>query len=235
VLPSVDAEDGPELADDGVLVGVGADLEAARLGVLNEPGPAGALDAGEGRVEALLEGVEGAVRVVDGAGQSAARGLAAALARGRQVLPEQRVVEVAAAVEVDEGLQGDLGGDVVLGFGFGDLLAEVVVRRHVGVVVVLVVQLHDLARDGGLEGAVVVCGGLVAGISGKRGTALTLQVRQSGLSAHEGGRDASAGGALGSSAERRAQGGGAEESRVHFGWNWCECVIDGMMGMGRYG
>ena len=59
-------------------------------------------------------------------------------------------------MEVDQRLQGNLSLDVILGLGFGDLLAEVVVRGYVGVVVVLVVELHDLARDGGLEGAIVV-------------------------------------------------------------------------------
>ena len=59
-------------------------------------------------------------------------------------------------MEVNQGLQGNLSLDVVLGLGFGDLLAEVVVRSYVCVMVVLVVELHDLARNGGLEGAIVV-------------------------------------------------------------------------------
>jgi hypothetical protein len=51
--------------------------------------------------------------------------------------------------------------------GFGDLLAEVVEGCDVCVVVVLVVEFHDLARDGGLERAVVVWG-LLAFASGPR-------------------------------------------------------------------
>ena len=70
---------------------------------------------------------------------------------------------MAAAVEVDQGLQGDLRLDVFFLLGFGDLLAEVVEGGYVGVVVVLVVQLHDLAGDGGFERAVVVWRVLVAG------------------------------------------------------------------------
>jgi len=81
-------------------------------------------------------------------------GLAAALAAGgRQVLPEEGVVDVAAAVEVEE--RGGGGGlDRVTG---GDGVEGAIEARHVGLVVLLVVQLHDLARDVGLEGAVVVC------------------------------------------------------------------------------
>ena len=66
------------------------------------------------------------------------------------------MVDVATTVEVNHRLQGNLSLDVILGLGFGDLLAEVVVRGYVCVVVVLVVKLHDLARNGGLEGAIVV-------------------------------------------------------------------------------
>jgi hypothetical protein len=44
----------------------------------------------------------------------------------------------------------------LLGGSFGDLLAEVVEGSNVGVVVVLVVELHDLAGDGGLERAIVI-------------------------------------------------------------------------------
>jgi hypothetical protein len=66
------------------------------------------------------------------------------------------VVDVATTVEVNQRLQSNLSLDVVLGLSFSDLLAEVVVRSYVCVMVVLVVELHDLARNGGLEGAIVV-------------------------------------------------------------------------------
>ena len=161
VLPGVDAQNGPELAHDRVLVRVRLDLDAAGLGVLHQPCPAATLDAGQGSVELALECVQASVALVDGAGELAGRRLAAALGGGREVFPEEGVVDVAAAVEVDQGLQSDLGLDVVLGLCLGDLLAEVVVRCHVGVVVVLVVELHDLATDGGLKSAIVVWKGLV--------------------------------------------------------------------------
>jgi len=73
---------------------------------------------------------------------------------------------VPAAVEIDEGLQGDLLGDGVRATGGGgggggglqlaELGGEVVEGVDVGGVVVFVVELHDAAGDGGLEGGVVV-------------------------------------------------------------------------------
>lgn len=60
-------------------------------------------------------------------------------------------------VEVDERLLGDLGLDVTLVLGFLELLDGGVVGGDIGVVVLGVVELHDLAADGGLERAVVIC------------------------------------------------------------------------------
>jgi hypothetical protein len=57
------------------------------------------------------------------------------------------------AIEVDGGLQGDDGLGVVGGL---ELLQRLVEAGDVRLVVLLVVQLHDLAADGGLQGAVVV-------------------------------------------------------------------------------
>jgi hypothetical protein len=59
-------------------------------------------------------------------------------------------------VEVDERLLGDLSLDVTLVLGLLELLDGSVVGGDVGVVVLGVVQLHNLAADGGLERAVVV-------------------------------------------------------------------------------
>jgi hypothetical protein len=60
VLPGVDTQQGLEVAGDGVLVGAGDEAEGARGLVLDDPGPAAALDAGEGGVGLLAEVVEGA-------------------------------------------------------------------------------------------------------------------------------------------------------------------------------
>ena len=60
MLPGVDAEQRGEVADDGVLVRAGDDLQLAGGLVLGQPGPAAALDAGEGGVGLLDEGGVGA-------------------------------------------------------------------------------------------------------------------------------------------------------------------------------
>ena len=61
------------------------------------------------------------------------------------------------SVEVDQWLQGDLLRNVLLVLGRGKLLSRIVERVHIGVVVLGVVKLHDLAGDGRFEGAIVVC------------------------------------------------------------------------------
>lgn len=66
MLPRVDAQQGNEAAGDGVLVCAGDEGEGARRGVLGEPGPAGALDAGKGGVELLDQGLGGAKVLLNG-------------------------------------------------------------------------------------------------------------------------------------------------------------------------
>lgn len=60
------------------------------------------------------------------------------------------------AVEVDQRLQRNLGTNVLLSFRSLELFGCGIVAVDVGLVVVLVVKLHDLARDGGLQGAIVI-------------------------------------------------------------------------------
>lgn len=156
VLPGINTQDWAELANNRILVRVCLDLDAASLSILNQPSPPAALNACQSRVELLLERIQAAVAFIDGLAQSTRGRLAAALACGRQVLPEQAVIDVSSSVEIDQWLQSNLCLDVLLLLGFGDLLAEVIERRYVGVVVVLVVQFHNLAGDGGFKRAIVV-------------------------------------------------------------------------------
>lgn len=76
---------------------------------------------------------------------------------GCQVLPEQCVVNVSTAVEVNQWLQRNCRGNILLCLCSLNLFEGGVVAVDIGLVVVLVVQLHDLAGDGGLECAIVVC------------------------------------------------------------------------------
>lgn len=73
-----------------------------------------------------------------------------------QVLPEQSVVDVAAAVEVEERRDAGGLGRVALGLGLAKGLESAVQAVDVCLVVLGVVQLHDLAGDVRLECTVVV-------------------------------------------------------------------------------
>lgn len=70
---------------------------------------------------------------------------AAAVVLGGQVLPEEGVVQVATAVEVEQGSLGGSGLGVALGLSLSDGLDGRVVAVDVGLVVLGVVELHDLA------------------------------------------------------------------------------------------
>ena len=59
------------------------------------------------------------------------------------------MVDMPTAVEVDQWLQGDLGSDILLLLGGLELLGCGVEAVDVGLMVVLVVELHDLAGDRG--------------------------------------------------------------------------------------
>ena len=67
----------------------------------------------------------------------------------REVLPEERVVDVAPAVELERGLEADA---LARRGGLGVRVLGSVQAVHVRLVVLRVVQLHDLARDVRLEG-----------------------------------------------------------------------------------
>lgn len=66
VLPSINAHQRLQVAANGVLVRAGDETEGAGGLVLDQPGPAGALDAGKSGVGLLLEVVEGAEVLLDG-------------------------------------------------------------------------------------------------------------------------------------------------------------------------
>lgn len=161
MLPHVNAEDGHLAPNNRVLV-LGRHNREPRLLVLHQPSPPTPLDPQKRAVELLLERVEATPRLPDLRHERRGRlGLGVGGGAGGQVLPEEGVVDVAAAVEADGGLEGDAAGDVAR-LGGGRLgLERVVEVRHVGVVVLAVVELHDLGRDAGLKS-------LNAGLDGSR-------------------------------------------------------------------
>lgn len=125
--------------------------------VLDEPSPATALDTSKSSVNLCLELVETAKGVVDGRSESTRRGLTTTSVLGGQVLPEESVVQVTTTVEVDGGLESNLSGNVALVLSLLELLNGGIVVVDVGVVVSLVVKLHDLTGDGRLQSTIVVC------------------------------------------------------------------------------
>lgn len=140
VLPSVDAEKRDVVARHGVLVGTSDDLQSSRALVLGQPRPAAALDTRECGVNLLPKLVDGAKVLLDGRLEGARRVAATGALTGRsQVFPEEGVVDMATAVEVEEWGSGGGGVVVVGGLGLGDGVERTIEAVDVGLVVVLVV------------------------------------------------------------------------------------------------
>ena len=155
MLPNIHAEEGREAGGGArVLVRGGGDGELTRCLVVPEPSPTGTLHGDRLGRELGLECVEGAEIALDH-GQQLALGRRALTRRGK-VLPEDGMVDVAASVELDGALQGYHRGDVPLQLRLSVLLHRRVEVGDVRLMVLGVVQLHDLAADDGLEGAVIV-------------------------------------------------------------------------------
>ena len=146
VFPRVNTQERLVLPNDRVLVGVWLNANLAGLGVLHKPYPAAALDAGKSGIELLLELVQTAVRLINGFGQTAGRRITTTLVLGGEVLPEQSVIPVPAAMEINQWLESNLGSNVVVGLSSRILVRSVVVGVHVGLMVLAVMQLgFDLA------------------------------------------------------------------------------------------
>lgn len=156
MLPGVNAEEGLKSASNRVLVRSGDDGQSSRVLVLDEPGPSGALDTSKGGVGLLLEGLKGAKVFVDSSHELTLRLTTTALAVGSKVLPEERVVDVTTAVEVEKrSLSGSSLG-IALVVGLSESVGSVVEAGDVGLMVLGVVKLHDLTRDVRLKSAIVV-------------------------------------------------------------------------------
>jgi len=130
---------------------VGHELPGGR--VEGEDRPAGTLDPGGGGGELPLESLEGSEGVRDRRGDLT---LGSPAPVGGEVLPEDRVVDVATEVE-GEVLLIQVDRREVAGLPSGSELVECRVGTvDVGLVVLVVVELHDLRTDVRLERRVVV-------------------------------------------------------------------------------
>jgi len=139
VLPDVDTND-RDVREQRILIRRGDNLEHLRPRVIPEPAPPAALNPSRARIELRLERIDRAKVALERSLQLAVFEPAAALLRGSEVLPEERVVDVASAIELERGLERDLFArrrrlDVRL-----FCCIETV---HVGLVVLFVMELHD--------------------------------------------------------------------------------------------
>ena len=66
------------------------------------------------------------------------------------------MIHVATTMEVQQRVESKLAGDVRLRQRCGKLLGCVVERVDVGLVMLLMVKLHDLAGDGWLKRSIVI-------------------------------------------------------------------------------
>ena len=169
VFPYINAKEGDKTSSglERILIGTGGDLETAGLGIETEPTPPTSLNGDGGRRHLLFHLLNSAERFGDGSLQGAA-GLDRAGTLGGQVLPEQSVVQMAAAVEFERPFQSDDARNVASRNGGIELLQGSVEVGHVGVVVLGVVQSHGLGADDGLEGVVIV-GEVGKGVGTARG------------------------------------------------------------------
>lgn len=157
MLPHVNAKYRHILSRDRILILCGGNVETA-LGSASadEPAPAAALDTEKSGTECLLEGVLGSP-TGDNCflERRSSSGQVVTWSSGRgEVLPEEGVVDVTAAVEANLLLQGDQGRDVIC-LSRSNLGRESGVQViDVGLVVLLVVQLHDLLGDHRLKSLV---------------------------------------------------------------------------------
>lgn len=143
MLPSINANNRDMGAIDNVLVRLSNDIESTSLLVLNNPGPAGALDTSKLAVDVANELVKRAIVLSNSLAELrvSSRGLTATLGRRGKVLPEERVVDVATAVESDSRGQVDLSSNIAGSLGLSELLNGSIVTIDVGLVVLGVVEL----------------------------------------------------------------------------------------------
>jgi hypothetical protein len=116
--------------------------------VTHQPAPAATLNGRRLRVQLLLEGVEPAKVALDELLELTPGELAALSVRGREVLPEEGVVDVPTTVELERGLERD----ALLGRARGRvLLLGRVQPSDVSLMVLGMVESHNLRRDVRLE------------------------------------------------------------------------------------
>ena len=156
MLPCINTQQGLVSSNHRVLIGKGLDGDVSCLSVLDQPSPTAALDSGQSSIELLLHVFQTSICAVDGLGQFSRGRFTTSRVLGSQILPKESVIDVTAAVEVDQRLQSNFGSDIVVGFSGRVLIGGIVVGVHVGLVMFTVMKFHDLARNGRLESTIVI-------------------------------------------------------------------------------
>jgi len=152
VLPDVNADD-RNVREEGVLISGRDDLQLASRLVEAHPAPSATLNSGGLGVHGLLELLYRAEVADNGILKVALLKGTSASGRRGQILPEKRVIDMTAAVELQSCLQVNLDGH---GVCFSVFLLGVVQTSNVGLVMLGMMQLHYLLRDMGLESIIGV-------------------------------------------------------------------------------
>merc|ERR1719422_1463919 len=155
VLPIINSKQGHKSCGrlERVLVGTRGDLQLPGGLIVPQPAPSGALNCNSAGRQLLLHGGNTS-KVADNC--SLKISLRLSRASRAKVLPEDGVVEVAATVELKSSMQPNNRRNVVLGHSIRQLLLDHVEVVHVGLVVLAVVDLHNLGGDHWLQSVVVV-------------------------------------------------------------------------------
>jgi len=139
-----------------ILIGFGDNLQTLACCVVSQPSPATALHRQACRSERGLQRRHAAELRLDGAEKIPSRWSTSSLLLWCEVGPEDGVVDVAAAIEVDRRLQRHLSRQVMLMLSFRQLSQRCVEVVDISLVMLLVMRLHDLTTDGRLECVIVI-------------------------------------------------------------------------------
>jgi len=143
MLPDVNADDG-DMAEERILVSGSYDLQALGGGTVTKPSPTRTLDPSSGGVELGLEFVDAAKGTLELALEVAIledATISPMLWIGGKVLPEEGVVDVTTAVELESSLKGDA---LFWSGSFGVCSLRGVKCGDIGLMMLLVVKSHDL-------------------------------------------------------------------------------------------
>lgn len=145
MLPDVNADDG-NVRQEWVLVGSSDNLELLGGLVIAKPAPARALDGSSLGIHLLLEVLEAAKVSLDLVVEDTRGGnLDLSRAGGSKVLPEERVVNVTTTVELEGRLKGNSSLEVASSRGLLERLLSGVETVDVSLVVLGVVEIHNLS------------------------------------------------------------------------------------------